>query len=295
MLENTNIDERVISGKIVFSTFHCVKGRQRPYVFVVGFDNSYFKYYAKTLPRDICPNTIYVACTRATKGLFILESNTKPEDRPLEFLNMNHIEMKQEPYINFRGMHQTIFQDVEDAGSKLVTQLTPTEMIKFISESYLEEISVVLEKVFISEPTMMSELNIQNVIETKSGFFEEVGDLNGIAIPAMYYDFLMDAWDSTDKTNSIMFDILNLNIDMHGEIKNEYLKSIIENLPKKLEGVSDYLYAANVSLAVQESLYFKLKQIQPDEYTWLTDDIVNETKIGYVLRWDVIVKMKCQK
>jgi len=277
MLENTNIDERVISGKIVFSTFHCVKGRQRPYVFVIGFDNSYFKYYAKTLPRDICPNTIYVACTRATKGLFILESNTKPEDRPLEFLNMNHIEMKQEPYINFRGMHQTIFQDVEDAGSKLVTQLTPTEMIKFISESFLEEISVVLEKVFISEPTMKSELNIQNVIETKSGFFEEVGDLNGIAIPAMYYDFLMEAWNSTT-SKSVMLDILKLNIDMHGEIKNEYLKTIIENLPKKLEGISDYLYAANVSLAVQESLYFKLKQIQPDEYTWLTDDIVAESK-----------------
>jgi hypothetical protein len=124
---------------------------------------------------------------------------------------------------------------------------------------------------------MKSELNIQNVIETKSGFFEEVGDLNGIAIPAMYYDFLMEAWNST-MPKSVMFDILKLNIDMHGEIKNEYLKTIIENLPKKLEGISDYLYAANVSLAVQESLYFKLKQIQPDEYTWLTDDIVAESK-----------------
>jgi hypothetical protein len=65
---------------------------------------------------------------------------------------------------------------------------------------------------------------------------------------------------------------------MHGEIKNEYLKSIIENLPKKLETISDYLYLANVSLAVQESLYFKIKQIQPDEYTWLSEDIANEAK-----------------
>jgi hypothetical protein len=276
MLENTNIDERVIGGKIVFSTFHCVKGRQRPYVFVVGFDNSYFKYYAKNLPRDICPNTIYVACTRATKGLFILESNTKPEDRPLEFLHMNHVEMKQQQYINFRGLHQTIFQDIDESASKLVTQLTPTEMIKFIPESVLEDISFVLEKVFITEPTMMAELNIQSVIETKAGFFEEVGDLNGIAIPAMYYDFLMSAHGNDE--SSTMHDILKSNIEMHGEIKNEYLKTIIENLPKKLETVSDYLYMANVSLAIQESLYFKLKQIQPDEYNWLTDDIVCETK-----------------
>ena len=91
MLESTNIDERVIDGKIVFSTFHTVKGRQRPYVFVVGFDNSYFKYYAKNLPKDICPNTIYVACTRATKGLYLLENNEMPYDRPLDFLHMNHV------------------------------------------------------------------------------------------------------------------------------------------------------------------------------------------------------------
>lgn len=276
MLENTNIDERVIGGKIVFSTFHCVKGRQRPYVFVVGFDNSYFKYYAKTLPRDICPNTIYVACTRATKGLYVLESNSKPEDRPLEFLSMNHVEMKQQPYINFRGLQQTIFQETEESGSRLVTSLTPTEMIKFIPESVLEDISFVLEKIFVSEPTTMSELNIQSVIETKSGYFEEVADLNGIAIPVMYYDFLLNAYGNEE--SSVMHDILNANIDMHGEIKNEFLKSIIENLPKKLETISDYLYLANVSLAVQESLYFKIKQIQSDEYTWLSEDIANEAK-----------------
>jgi len=276
MLENTNIDERVIGGKIVFSTFHCVKGRQRPYVFVVGFDNSYFKYYAKNLPRDICPNTIYVACTRATKGLYVLESNTKPEDRPLEFLHMSHVELKQQPYINFRGLQQTIFQDAEEAGSKLVTSLTPTEMIKFIPESVLEDISFVLEKIFVSEPTMKSELNIQSVVETKNGYFEEVGDLNGIAIPAMYYDFLTNAFGNNE--SSIMHDILNSNIDMHGEIKNEYLKSILENLPKKLESISDYLFFANVSLAIQESLYFKIKQIQADEYTWLSEDIADEAK-----------------
>jgi hypothetical protein len=60
------------------------------------------------------------------------------------------------------------------------------------------------------------------------------------------------------------------------EIKNEYLKSILENLPKKLESISDYLFFANVSLAIQESLYFKIKQIQADEYTWLSEDIADE-------------------
>ena len=32
MIEDAKIDEKVIEGKVVFSTFHCVKGRQRSYV-----------------------------------------------------------------------------------------------------------------------------------------------------------------------------------------------------------------------------------------------------------------------
>lgn len=276
MLENTNIDERVIDGKIVFSTFHCVKGRQRPYVFVVGFDNSYFNYYAKNLPRDICPNTIYVACTRATKRLYVLESDTKPNDRPLEFLHMSHIEMKQQEYIEFRGIHQNIFKETEETNTKLVTNLVPTEMIKFIPESILDDISIVLDKIFIREPLMKYELNIPSIIETKSGFYEEVSDLNGIAIPVMYYDFLLKAWNNND--TSVMIDILNINIENIGEIKNEFLKKTIEKLPKIIESISDYLYLSNICLAIQESLYFKLKQIAPDEYNWLSEATVMECK-----------------
>ena len=60
-------------GKIVFSTFHCVKGREgRGHVFVVNFDNSYFKYYGRDLSREECPNTLYVATTRPEKGFICI-------------------------------------------------------------------------------------------------------------------------------------------------------------------------------------------------------------------------------
>ena len=36
--------------------------------------------------------------------------------------------------------------------------------------------------------------------------------------------------------------------------------------------MSDYLYLANVSVCAQEEIYFKLKQIADDEYTWLSED-----------------------
>jgi superfamily I DNA and RNA helicase len=156
LLENENLDERVIDGKIVFSTFHCVKGRQRKYVFVVGFDNSYLKYYARGLPRDICPNALYVSATRATHGLYLLETAGYSNNRPLKFLKKNHIEMKQCDYITFKGNHQSIFPDddeQEEQFANLIKKhiITPTELVRFISESVIENISPIIDRIFIKE------------------------------------------------------------------------------------------------------------------------------------------------
>jgi superfamily I DNA/RNA helicase len=223
MLEGDKIDDRVIDGKVVFSTFHSVKGRQRKYVFVVGFDNAYFRFNARTLPRDICPNTLYVAATRATEGLYLLESNNYATDRPLEFLKKSHIDMKRCDYINFKGHHQTIFQDEEDMNinDNVVKKhrITPTELVKFISESVIETISPIIDRIFIKETDETITLEIPSVIETKKGYFEEVSDLNGIAIPCVYYDYLKEAFSETEEEfdniprGNVLFDVIDNAID----------------------------------------------------------------------------------
>ena len=277
MLENTNMDDRVCNGKIVFSTFHSSKGRERPYVFIVGFDNSYFKFNAKALPRDLCPNTIYVGTTRASKGLYLLESNSFREDRPLEFLKMSHIEMKQQPYINFRGMHQNIFPTEQESNDTMrAKQITATKLTQFISDVTIEEITPILDRIFITEIDSLEEIDMPSVIETKLGFFEEVSDLNGIAIPSLYYDFLTEAWNISKE--SILFELIDVYIENIQDKKQAFLKKIIDELPEKLETIADYLYVSNVLLAMQESLYFKLSQISRDEYTWLTDSTMELCK-----------------
>lgn len=330
MLENEKMDDRVIDGKIVFSTFHSVKGRQRKYVFIVGFDNSYLKYYARGLPREICPNTLYVAATRATQGLYLLESSGFSSNRPLEFLKMNHIQMKQVDYIAFRGNHQSIFPDDDDDEiyNSLIKKhiITPTELVRFISEPVIENISPIIDRIFIKENEDTDTLDIPTVIETKRGFFEEVSDLNGIAIPCMYYEYLKQIWISKEnvenldinkeENNDVSEDIIdtisekediienNENLEFNEEDNDEieennenpdtnvlldvinnsiqnmrsnehiYLKQIVNDLPKQIDTIGDYLYLANVSVAVQEMLYFKLKQIDRDEYNWLTEEMV---------------------
>jgi len=284
MLEGDKIDERVIDGKVVFSTFHSVKGRQRKYVFVVGFDNAYFRFNARTLPRDTCPNTLYVAATRATDGLYLLESDNYSNDRPLEFLKKSHIEMKKCDYIQFRGHHKSIFQDEEtndlnDMGVKKHI-LTPTDMVKFISESVIETISPIIDRIFIKETEQPILLDIPSVIETRKGYFEEVSDLNGIAIPCMYYDYLKEIFAETSEESdniqrgNVLFEVIDKCMDKMRTNDHTFLKDIVKSLPAKIETINDYLYVANVSVAVQETLYFKLKQIDIDEYNWLTDDMI---------------------
>jgi len=277
MLDNTDIDQRVIEGKIVFSTFHCVKGRQRKYVFVVGYDNSYFKYYARNLPRDICPNTLYVACTRASNGLYVLESDTRREDRPLEFLQMSHVDMKLVDYVNFKGQQQTFFLRIEETPSNLPIKITPTELIKFIPEDTNQHICSILDRIFVKEQDIIENIEIPGIIQTKKGYYEEVSDLNGIAIPCMYYDHLLNAWTdnySFKTKDSKLYDIIDMNIENLNDKKQQFLLEIISNLPETIESVNDYLYMANINTAIQESLYFKLNQIDKDDYNWLTDEIV---------------------
>ena len=293
MMENNDIDQRVIDGKIVFSTFHCVKGRQRKYVFVVGFDNSYFKYYARNLPRDICPNTLYVACTRASNGLYVLESDTRRDDRPLEFLHMNHIDMKQQNYIQYRGQHQSLFLKIEETETNLPIKITPTELIKFIPEETNQHICRILDRIFITEQEIIENLEIPGVIQTKRGLYEEVSDLNGIAIPCMYYDHLLNAWNdyySYKTKDSTLYDIIDINIENLSEKNQQFLLEIIDNLPETIESVNDYLYMANINSAIQESLYFKLNQIDRDDYNWLSDEIVSVCKD----RLRTIVSPDCQ-
>ena len=45
--DTEELDKRELLNKIVFSTFHQVKGRERKIVLIFNFDQSYFTYYAK--------------------------------------------------------------------------------------------------------------------------------------------------------------------------------------------------------------------------------------------------------
>lgn len=310
MFETDKIDERVIEGKVVFSTFHSVKGRQRKYVFIFGFDNSYFNYYGKDLPRDKCPNTLYVACTRATHGLYLIENDQFGDYQPLPFLKMSQTEISQQPYIVFKGYPQTHFPQSHSNSrkEKIPTHyVTPTDLIKFIPESIIEDISPILDSIFINitpeDPTEISkigvaegvenptnskgspkEIDIPSVVPLKSGFYEDVSDLNGITIPLIYcerinrdhsIDRIPTIEDTIENGGFILKNIIDGTMNTMDSHKHSFLRKIIQELPEHCNTISEYLYLSNVYVSTKEKLYFKLCQIEKDEYDWLSTDTVN--------------------
>lgn len=289
MFETDKIDKRVMEGKVVFSTFHSVKGRERKIVIVVGFDQSYFRFYGTNIDVAECPNTLYVATTRPQYQLVVIENNQNATDRPLVFLKQNHHEMKKQAYIDFKGTAQSIFYtktpeaEAEYAAREKVHDVTPTGLIQFIPETTIDKITPIIDRIWIREtpePEPAHEIPIPAMIKTrKNGLYEDVSDLNGIAIPSIYYDYISRTKKEDSAQDNVGANILLQIIDqcLEDTKPHEYafLKKIVQDLPTECNTPRDYLYLSNVFIAVKEKLYYKLKQISEDDYNWLTQSTIN--------------------
>jgi AAA domain len=297
-------DDRVVDGKIVFSTFHAVKGRQRKHVFVVGFDQGYFQYIARTADPTVCPNTLYVAATRATHRLYLLEFGQHVTDRPLDFLKMGHHEMIESDFVRFKGIPRILFYkpaDVESSCSqKLIEKKTetPTGLIKFISDSVMDVISPLIDRMFtcktVQDCLILSEdeaisIDIPGVVATEYGF-EDVSDLNGIALPAMYYDEIQRKYGKLENKN-VLYTMIEAALLEMKDNEHQFLKNIVKELPKVCDTIDDYLFLANVYISIQEKLYFKLRQIRKTEYNWLTPKMVELCKS----RLDLVLHDECDE
>jgi hypothetical protein len=293
MKENQeSLDSRIIDKKIVFSSFHSVKGRQRKHVIIIGFDNSYMEIYNRDCPKDSCPNTVYVASTRATHSLsvFECENNTSWDTyRPLPFLKMSHFDMQSKDYIDFIGNPMIIapISEKEDKKKYNTKKCTPSYLIAFVPDCELDIICPILDRIFILEKEAdITSIDIPSVIETKRGFFEEVSNLNGIAIPIMFYDYLRPEKATNTLQRIIHQDIQNLKPNTHS-----YLRNVVKHMPETCETSSDYLYLANISSAIDTKLYSKMKQINSDEYDWL-----DPLKLQLCFdRLDAIVGKECRQ
>ena len=247
------LDKRELMGKMVFSTFHQVKGRERKIVIVFNFDESYFTYYAKNKNPYSCPNELYVVCTRSSEHLLLIHHY---QNNYLPFLNKD-LSTYCKLVVND---HMSVSKKISKTSFKTsVTDLTkhlPSQVMKNCLNYFSKE-KIQDEDTFI---------NIPRKIKGQYGI-ESVSEITGIAIPTYFehiknknisildklrgkitdYDFIPDSDDEDEERGGGGDEFSNLSIT-----------------PNTL------LYIANRWNSYKTGYIFKLNQIK--DYNWLSDE-----------------------
>lgn len=242
------LDEDVLRGKVVFSTFHQVKGLERKIIFLFGFDMSYFDFYAKNASHEVCPNTLYVALTRAMEQMFIFHHSKHDYlpfmDKDRMFDNQRYVNITQKEKV-YNSSNKSIQTHVN------VADLTRHISAKVICDAigFFEHKEVVSAKTEIEIPIRVDSSNKEN----KSVLTETVAEINGIAL-ASYFEFV------TTSNMQILDELVKYGkTDIKG-LADEVFNMTPENL----------LRLANQYCAYRTEYIYKLNQI--DKYDWLTEE-----------------------
>jgi len=276
-------EQRVIQGKVVFATFHSVKGRQRPFVFVLGFDSSYMQFAAN---EHECPNTLYVACTRGSQELYLFEEETYGNrKRMLPFLKMGHRDMDSQSYIDFvgtpRGPMWYLTQDQQMLREQQQQQqnqeqkqkakyIEPSKMVDFLGHEILDVLAPLVKQSFLllTKEAEVLDMDVPSLVETGPTTFEDVTDINSVAFPCLFYATLPSYLHTT------LYDITERSLRQTKDNQYLFLKQhIAEHMPRQLTvdtPTEDVLRAANMYVAVREKLCSKLTQVR--DYGWIRHD-----------------------
>ena len=257
--DDEKLDEELLEGKMVFSTFHQTKGLERKVVIVFNFDSSYFMYYKKEANPSVCSNELYVATTRAIEHLTLFHHFNN------NFFN----------FINKENISQyCYFEDSKIFASKSMLEkpidTSVSDLIKFLPQNIIDECYDKLEIIQNNEYKIKKisiPLKISNE-KTK----ESVSEITGIAIPSMFelklknkmfiYDFLLKI-NSTKK-------IIN-NESLFGEDNN---KINIYDIDIKNIKPDELLYISNHWNSYKTGFLFKICQIT--DYNWLEQKKLDE-------------------
>jgi hypothetical protein len=272
MNETSSINREVIKNKVIFASFHQSKGRERKMVIVQGFDNDYFKYFNRDSPTTNCPSTLYVAATRSTSTLILIETS-----EPLEFLKVSHTQMIQSNYITFEGVPLGIMNNAPPSKKKAdipIIKTSPTELIKFMDETLLMKISELMEELFDTDNLSfpLNEVKLQTDIQTNYGehhLCEEVFDINGLMIPALFEETY-----SPYKTSSIKSFIQDYYAKNMLKNSNMFYINRIKQIDFENMTIQDHLKMVTLYISIQEKLMFKVAQIT--HYNWLEEKDISK-------------------
>ena len=265
--DDEKLDEELLEGKIIFSTFHQTKGLERKVVIIFNFDNSYFEFYKKDANPCICSNELYVATTRGIEHLTLLHHY---DNEYLHFIDKTNIQL----YCYFEDT-MMVTRIKKQCVKNINTSIT--DIIKFLPQNIIDECYDQLE-IIQNDAYSISKINIPLKISNDKTT-ESVSEITGIAIPSMFELKL--------KNKMSIFDLLRGTDFEKNIINNGNNRCLIQlsNKPKqKKYNINDIdinnlsseelLYISNCWNTLKNGYLFKIYQIT--NYDWLRDQKLNE-------------------
>ena len=293
--DNEKLDEDIIRHKLVFSSFHQIKGLERAVTIVFSFDKGYFDFCARNADPLECPNTIYVAITRSLQHMTLIHHTAC---HYLPFLNHKKIhefcdcetvteaitnKSINATYINkFRG--KTMFDKVyppntvkvidvllnrtaKNIMSKMCT-ITCKDLCNNINAETIDHALTYIYQLTRNKPCMKGQ-EINLATKTNQAIINEsVQEINETAIPANY-EFIntgkMAIVESLNNNSFIKETETNyFKEDSDGEDEKEYVDQTITYDDMTIEKL---LYISNKYMCLGTKVIYKLKQIT--NYKWL--------------------------
>jgi|ETNvirenome_6_85_1030632.scaffolds.fasta_scaffold01246_14 DNA polymerase III delta prime subunit len=275
--DEQKITSDVMKGKIVISTFHQIKGMERPVVFVFNFDDTYFKYYNKNCDVNFCPDILYVALTRAIDHLVIFHHSTNDF---MPFINREEI--------GSWATEKSRFNPGKNAKTYYRKHTCPTELVNYLNYDVTNKAMKFIT--ITKEVNNDLPININNKI--KSGkMIEEVSEINGIAIP-FYFELI-----KTGKISIVpdkKFDIENINIEQLLKIATEW-SATKTNYKFKLNQIKKYDWLTNNQLKLTYDRLSKYIKTDPKIECRFSFNILDYTVNGFVdcISDDIVWEFKC--
>lgn len=246
--DDKSINENFSDGKIIFSTFHQSKGLERPVVLVHCFDQTYFRFYNQRANDSICPNELYVACTRAKEQMSVFHG---VKNTYLPFMNLNKpLTMCYKPYSWYVNSTKKLESKEEDSD---VIRIEVSELMRYVDSVTLNDCSKKTKCKLINEKGKGIPFNRSTGDDMEK---EAVAHINNVAVKIMYELYL-----SAGHYSSILSDLYK-NV---GE--DDKIHTIDSSTP---EGV---LYLATRYLSLEKGFFYKSKQIK--NYTWIDKKKMN--------------------
>ena len=265
--DDEKLDEELLEGKIIFSTFHQTKGLERKVVIIFNFDNSYFEFYKKDANPYICSNELYVATTRGIEHLTLFHHY---QNEYLHFIDKTNIKLYcyiEETKMFIKSKNQPL-KNIDTSN---------TDIIKFLPQNIIDKCFNELE-IIQNSKYIINKINIPLKISNDETT-ESISEITGIAIPSMfelklknkisiYESLIKENFEKTiihTKNNRSLFQL-----DNTPKQKKHNINHInIQNLTSE-----ELLYLSNCWNTLKNGYLFKLYQIT--NYDWLKEKKLNE-------------------